>query len=181
MANHRKAHREARNRRVWQCIHEYTRRFGFAPSYHELEALLGCGTAVVNSAVVDLVKQGRIAIADVENPFRSLIVRSVPKRDPDIVALIAAYSLPIKSRSTPLFSKRRSRLGQQRETDVLAFVQAFKTAHGVAPTLAEISASVGCVQSVVRFHLIRLQEDGVLKVYAFIPRGIVIVKGKQHA
>lgn len=56
----------------------------------------------------------------------------------------------------------------------LAYIKAFITTHGYAPTRREIGKALGLSTSVVSYHLGLLQEAGKLTVARDIARGIVL-------
>ena len=66
--------------------------------------------------------------------------------------------------------------GEERRQHILAFIRNYLTAHGWAPTIAEIAEAVGLVSpNSTRRHLLKLQEAGYLKIGPGIARALVPV------
>lgn len=68
--------------------------------------------------------------------------------------------------------------GENRREAIMGFLRTYINEHdGMAPTIQEIADGVGLVSpNATRSHLVRLEQDGLIKMRPRVARGITLVK-----
>lgn len=68
-----------------------------------------------------------------------------------------------------------------RKEQLLAFIRAYFTAHGVGPTITEMTNALRCSRSRVHYAIRKLEREQRIHRVLGVPRGITPISGHEEA
>ncbi|PZU13797.1 MAG: hypothetical protein DI606_04310 [Sphingobium sp.] len=68
-----------------------------------------------------------------------------------------------------------------RKLQLLAFIRAFYSVHGVGPTITEMANALSCARSRIQDAVRKLEREQLINRVPFKPRGITPISGHEEA